>query len=248
MISARAAAIQKRNALSVGTITKTGGGSATTLRSGFKTRGYGGGQTAAPATKKTGTSYGSRYIGASTAFGKRSGGYSIFTPAAPKAVVPDPRINMFKDLMAKMEASSESARTANIARRDKISSMYDDIISGIQKPTGTEDEAFRASTEQQMEATKKSDVGAGAQRLISSGLYGTEQAGGLEQKWEADVGVGQRMKMEDIISQRGEERENLYTQRQYEAKTGKAGFLERIEEEYPDYQLLAQLAAQIGNV
>lgn len=201
------------------------------------------------------------YIGASTAFSASSrrdrpsvfakGGYTYTRASTPaemakyweqkktsedirKQVYGETgRVSAFQGLLAKMEAQSEGARAANIARREQIGSIYEDIIGGLQAP----DSPFRKATEMQLETTKRGDVGAGAQRLISSGLYGTEQAGGLETAWEAQVGAPARLKMEDIIAERTRE-----------AKLGKAGFLERIEEPYPSYGLLAQLAAQIGNV
>lgn len=138
--------------------------------------------------------------------------------------------NSFQQLLSQVGTREEEARTANIRRYKQAMAIYDEIIKRYQ-PSGP----FQASALQQLGVQKVADVGAGAQRMISGGLFGTEAAAGLETGWEQAVGAPARLKLEDIMMQRLSE-----------AQVGKAGFIERREDEYPDYGLLAQLAAQGG--
>jgi len=71
------------------------------------------------------------------------------------------------------------------------------------------------------------------QQMISSGLYGTTTAAGAGRRWEEAVGAPARLRLEDIMMQRLSQ-----------AQVGKAGFMERIEEPYPDYAMMAGLMQQ----
>jgi hypothetical protein len=133
-------------------------------------------------------------------------------------------------LLAQMQASAEESRLANIKRQQQVEAIFDEIIARY-GPGGT----YGAAAEALLEKRKVGDVGMGAQRLISSGLYGTEVGGGLERAWEAEVGAPARLQLEDIKMQRLSE-----------AQIGKAGFLENIEQPYPDYGLIMQYLAQAG--
>lgn len=136
------------------------------------------------------------------------------------------------EIIAQMEESAEAARAANIRRQQQAEAIYDEIIARY-GPGGT----YGAAAEALLERQKIGDVGAGAQRLISAGLYGTEVGGGLERAWEAEVGAPARLRLEDIKMERLSQ-----------AQLGKAGFVERIEDVYPDYGMMAQLISQAANV
>lgn len=122
-------------------------------------------------------------------------------------------------------------KEANIKRQKQIESIFDEVIARYQ-PGGT----FGKSYLQQLGAQKVRDVGAGTQNLISSGMYGTTTTAGLPTKWEAEVGAPARLKLEDI-----------QMERLSQSQLGKASFLERIEEPYPDYSSLLQASAASGS-
>lgn len=132
------------------------------------------------------------------------------------------------DLMAKWQESQEGARLSNIKRSEQITAIYDEIIKRYE-PGGT----FGKAALGQLEKQKVRDVGGEMQQMISSGLYGTTTAAGTGRRWEESVGAPARLRLEDIMMQRLSE-----------AQTGKAGFMERIEEPYPDYATMASLIQQ----
>lgn len=124
-----------------------------------------------------------------------------------------------QNLITQFQTKEEEARAANIKRREQVTSIFDEIISRY-GPEGT----FGKGAEALLERQKVRDVGATAQRDIGRGLYGVRP---YEQEWEAEVGAGARLRLEDIKMER------LST-----AQIGKAGFMERIEEPYPDYGVM----------
>lgn len=129
-------------------------------------------------------------------------------------------------LLESFRQREEGARLSNLTRKDQITSIYDDIIKRYQPGGG-----FGAGYEQQLQRQKVHDVGASQQRDISRGLHGIRP---YEQEWEATTGATGRLKLEDIRMERLSG-----------AQTGMAGFLERIDEPYPDYNsLLAASQAQ----
>jgi len=136
----------------------------------------------------------------------------------------------FDRLLATFEKQAETARAANIKRYEQAMAIYDEIVQRY-GPGGT----FMAGALEQLEREKIRDVGAGAQRLISGGLFGTERAGGLERGWEAEVGAPARLKLEDIRMERLSQ-----------AQLGKAGLIERREDIYPSAATLASLAQAFG--
>lgn len=142
----------------------------------------------------------------------------------------EPTQNLLQQLLTKFQAKEEEARTSNIKRYEQAMAIYDEIVQRYQ-PGGP----FQAAALGQLGVQKTADVGAGAQRLISAGLFGTEAAAGLETGWEQAVGAPARLKLEDIMMQRLSQ-----------AQVGKAGFIERREDVYPDYGTIAQLAMQAG--
>lgn len=142
------------------------------------------------------------------------------------------------DLLAKATQQEEEAKLANLSRQQQIEAIWDEVIKRYQ-PGGTfQTEAFR-----QLGVQKEQDVmreyGSRTQDMISRGLFGTSVApsqGEIGRKWERDVGAPSRLKLEDLMMQR------LST-----AQSEKAGFLERIENDYPDYNSIAQLMAQASS-
>ena len=164
-------------------------------------------------------------IGAKTAFfgkyastGGRRPGYTRTIQRAPA----------YGGLIRQVGAQSASARQANIDRRKQIEAMYDKMM-GMVGPGG----AFEKRGLGEIEAAKTKGVGKETQQMISSGMYGTTTAAGVGRKWEADVGAPARLRLEDIMQQR-----------QLGVMGQKAGFLERIEDVYPDYSALMQMLAR----
>jgi hypothetical protein len=127
----------------------------------------------------------------------------------------------YSSLLADFQAREAGALEANKAREAEIRGIYGDII-------GQQSGAFREAGLADIEEAKTRAVGAGTQQMISSGLYGTTTAASLPIQAEAQA-QRSRLKLEDIIQQRTTE-----------AKLGLAGFSERIETPYPDYNLLLQ--------
>lgn len=118
---------------------------------------------------------------------------------------------------------ADQARLANLKRKEQVESIFDEIIQRY-GPGGS----FGAGYEAQLGRQKVQDVGTAEQRDISSGLFGLRDRGG---EWEATTGAESRLRLED-----------LRMERLSQAQTGKAGFLERIEEPYPDQGALGQYA------
>lgn len=135
----------------------------------------------------------------------------------------------FSNLLSQIASQEEEARSANIKRQSQIEAIFDEIIARY-GPEGT----YGAASEALLERQKVRDVGAVKQTDISSGLYGIRP---YEQEWEAAVGAEARLRLEDIKMERLSQ-----------AQLGKAQFLTGIEEEYPDYSMIAQLAAQYGQM
>lgn len=131
-------------------------------------------------------------------------------------------------LLADFEAAQEKAEAANLAREAEIRAITDEIIARYQ-PGGP----FEAAGLAQLATAKTADIGTGMQNLIASGLAGTEAAGQLETAWEQAVGAPARLSLEDLMMQRLSA-----------AQMGKAEFIEGIENVYPDYTTMAQLAME----
>jgi len=134
----------------------------------------------------------------------------------------------YQSITEDFQRREKQAREANIKREREIRNIYGTIIS--QYETGG---AFKVAGLADIERTKTRAVGAGTQQMISSGLYGTTTAAAIPVQAEAQAGYA-RLKLEDILQQRTTE-----------AQRDLAGFAERIETPYPDYQVLMQaMAAQ----
>lgn len=134
----------------------------------------------------------------------------------------------FANLMGSIEKEYAAARSANEKRYKEAMAIYDEIITRYQPGGG-----FGKAALGQLEKQKVRETGAGMQQLISSGLYGTTTAAGLGKQWEEEVGAPSRLKLEDIMMQRLSQ-----------AQVGKAGFMERRQDVYPDVGALAGYAGQ----
>jgi len=126
-----------------------------------------------------------------------------------------------------IEQEYMSAKRANELRYAQAMQIYDEIIRRYQ-PGGT----FGQAALGQLEKQKVRDVGRETQQMISSGLYGTTTTAGLPGKWEAEVGAPTRLRLEDIMMERLSQ-----------AQIGKAGFIERREDVYPDVGAYAEQTA-----
>jgi len=131
-------------------------------------------------------------------------------------------------ILAKIEEQSKVAQVENLKRYEQAMAIYDEIVTRYQ-PGGE----FEKKSLTDLERRKTRDVGAEEGKLISSGLSGTTVAGGVGRRWEEEVGTPERLKLEDVLMQRLSA-----------AQQGKAEFIERREDTYPDYGLVAQLASQ----
>jgi len=135
-------------------------------------------------------------------------------------------------LLAGFRQREEQARAANIKRYAELMELAERGIRRYQ-PGG----AFEQRGLAEIERQKTKGVGRETQQLISSGLFGTTTMGGVGRRWEAEVGAPARGRLEDIMQQRVTE-----------AERAKMGIMERREDIYPDYGLIAQLSAQAGQM
>ena len=124
--------------------------------------------------------------------------------------------------------AEEQANQANLEREKEIRKILDEVTE-MYSPGGS----FMSGQEGQITRQKEKDLASSTQALISSGLYGSTMTAGLPKKWEEEVGMPQRARLEDIRTQA------------YSGALGqKAGFIERIEDRAPDQGLMADLYAQ----
>ena len=133
-------------------------------------------------------------------------------------------------LLADFRQREEQARAANIKRYAELMKISERAIKRYQ-PGG----AFEQRGLAEIERQKTKGVGQETQQLISSGLFGTTTMGGVGRRWEAEVGAPARGRLEDIMQQRVTE-----------AERAKMGYIERRDDPYPDYGMIAQLAMQAG--
>jgi len=139
----------------------------------------------------------------------------------------------FEDIMKMYESQYASASAANLRRYEQAMAIYDKIISTYGPEGG-----FGRAAEAEIEKQKVRDVAAEKQQRVTTGLYGTTPTGGIERGWEERVGAKARLTLEDIKMQRLSQ-----------AQLGKAGFIERVEDMYPDigpYLQMMQATAGAG--
>jgi len=134
----------------------------------------------------------------------------------------------FGGILSQIQGMSNQARAENLKRYNAMMDIYDEIVARS-KPGG----AFEKRGLETIARAKVKGVGEETQQLISSGLFGTTTMAGAGRRWDADVGMPARGKLEDIMEER-----------HTSAQLAKAGAMERREDEYPDYGLLASLAMQ----
>ena len=127
-----------------------------------------------------------------------------------------------------LEQMTQDVNAANKEREKEIRGIMDEIIQMYQ-PGG----AYGAGTEAMLNRQKQKDIASATGSLVSSGLFGTTLTAGLPKKWEEEIGVPSRMKLEDV-------RYGALTS----ALQAKAQFIENIQNEFPDYGMLSQLYAQ----
>jgi len=132
------------------------------------------------------------------------------------------------DILASFEKAQETATAANQKRYEQALAIYDEII-GRYGPGGT----FMAGAEAELGRVKERDVSAEMAHSVSTGMYGTTRPGTAGRRWEAEVGAPSRLKLED-----------LRMERLSQAQIGKAGAVERVEDTYPDYSMMAGLMSQ----
>ena len=140
-------------------------------------------------------------------------------------------MSIVDDLLAKFQIQQDQANAANEERYQEGLGIYDDIIAQY-SPGGS----FGAGIDAQIEKGANKAVAQGTQQLISSGLYGTTTAANLRKKYEEDVAGAQRLQAEDVKSDR-----------LAQARTQKAGFVERREDVGPDARTIASLAQTAAN-
>lgn len=133
-------------------------------------------------------------------------------------------------LAAMYQRMTEEAKKANLAREKEIRGTYADILGRL-GPGGAFEKSQLADIQSQAEGL----VGKETQGLISSGLYGTTTAASVPTRVETEFARPARMKLEDLLEQR-----------RTEAKLGQAGFVERINQPYPDYNALMQAMVAQG--
>lgn len=126
--------------------------------------------------------------------------------------------------------AAAQARQANLQRYEQGMGLWDEIIQQYQPGGG-----FGAGAMAAYERGKTKAVGAGMQQLVSSGLANTTVAATIGKKYEEEVGTPFRLQLQDVQSQR-----------LTEAQAGKAGFIERRTDQYPDAGMAAGLGQQAG--
>ncbi len=131
-----------------------------------------------------------------------------------------------RSVISSISRGSAQARQANVARQSRIEGMYDEMLKSVGRGG-----AFEKAGLADIEEARTTGVGEETQSMISSGTYGTTTAAGIPGK-HRKIATQARLKLEDVVAQR-----------ELGVKQQKAGFLERIEDTYPDYsQLLSSLA------
>lgn len=134
-------------------------------------------------------------------------------------------------LLSSYQKLADQARVANLKREQEIRGLYGGIIG-----QNTKESPFYKAGMQDIETESQRLVGQETQGLISSGLYGTTTAASVPTKVATQFTQPSRMKLEDILQQR-----------KGEAQLGLAGFVERINEPYPDYSTLMQAYTAMGS-
>jgi hypothetical protein len=131
-------------------------------------------------------------------------------------------------LLKQYQTAYDTAKASNLSRYNELMDLSNAII-GQYTPGG----AMEKAGTQKIETQKTQDVGGARQNLISSGLYGTTVNAALPSTWEANVGMGARLTLEQMMQQG-------YTG----ALQNKANIIENREDAYPNLDMMAQLIAK----
>lgn len=123
-----------------------------------------------------------------------------------------------------MESTREAKTTA---QESSVMKLYDQII-------GLYGSNYGAGELAMLERQKTKDIASSQQSLVSSGLYGTTLTAGLGKKWEEEIGVPSRLKLEDV-------RKTALAS----AYGAKAQAIQGIEYEPIDYNTIASLMQSI---
>jgi len=163
-----------------------------------------------------------------------------------------------QQLAQQIQSENQSYATAARQLAKKVSSLASKVSEG-----------FLAD----LERTKTRDVASGMQNLVSSGLSNTTRAAGVGAKWEEEVGVPARLKLEDLlvaqqieaakyqgsvlsdINQRNTSAQqylggvlNDIYQKNAAAKNFLAGIVEGRTDEYPDYSAMMQAVSAASSI
>jgi hypothetical protein len=145
---------------------------------------------------------------------------------------PPSRGTNLQSLYNNFSQREEEAKTSNLKRESEIRGIYADILNSI---SGSND-SLRASGLADIERQAGTLTGQETQGMISSGLYGTTTAAAIPRNVAASFTQPSRIKLEDLLQGR-----------KREAQLGLAGFVERIENPYPDYNTLMQAMIAQGS-
>jgi hypothetical protein len=146
-------------------------------------------------------------------------------PNFPGTVAYRKRRGTYTDPAAEAKAAAQRVNEANKARETEVRGILDEVI-GLYRSGG----AFGQGVEAQLERERTKTMASGQQALIGSGLFNTTQQAGLAGKFAEEVAMPTRMKLED-----------LRMDRLSGALGQKAQFIGDIQDQAPDYRLLAQL-------
>lgn len=130
--------------------------------------------------------------------------------------------------LAEIQKIEKERAAKTKAREMEVRGIMDEIIA-MYSPQGQ----FGQGTLAMLERQRAKDLSSATQSLVTSGMFGTTMAAGLGKKWEEEIGMPTRAKLEDV---------------RYQAYAGamgqKAGMVERIAEEPIDYATLSNLMMQ----
>jgi hypothetical protein len=127
------------------------------------------------------------------------------------------------------KVASTKANAENKKRETEIRAIYDQVIN-MYSAGG----AYGKGMEAQLGRERTQTLASGGQSLISSGMYNTTGLAGLSTQFAENVAAPTRAKLED-----------LRMDKLSSALGQKAGFVEGITNEQPDYKALATLLASM---
>jgi hypothetical protein len=132
-------------------------------------------------------------------------------------------------LATETKAASDRSNAENKKRETEIRAIYDQVI-GMYSAGGS----YGKGMEAQLDRERTQTLASGGQSLISSGMYNTTGLAGLSTQFAENVAAPTRAKLED-----------LRMDKLSSALGQKAGFVEAISNEQPDYKALSQLLSSM---